>query len=402
MELNFLTIADAPEDLQPLRGLLASFEREKQIQLSLRRVGWDRAWQVLLMDAVEGKGPHVSQIGSTWVATMAMLDALRTFSVDDVSALGGAPCFLPSAWESVKFANRAEVWAIPWSVYTFVLYYRRDILEKAGIDPPTAFATTTSMRETFSKLSKNEIAAWAFPSLHLYADLVHIASSWVRANGGDFMSSDGREPIFALPEASVGLMDFFELFPFIPLALRGLNVEACTNAFARGEVAILIGGAEIGNELMASPYASQEIRENVAVTTLPGVPWIGGDHLVVWKNVLADAEHEKAALDLVKYLSRKETQIQLFHAENILPARVDVYDELTFPLQTTSPTIQKILKRGRPHPPVRLWRRIEAFLDEMLLDISSMVLRQPTVAPSDIAMPMLEQYQQKLSAVLKG
>src|SRR5512147_1675559 len=99
MELNFLTIADAPEDLQPLRRVLAPFEREKEIQLSLRRVTWDRAWQVLLMDAVEGKGPHVSQVGSTWVATMAMLDALRVFSPDDVSAIGGTNRFLPPAWE---------------------------------------------------------------------------------------------------------------------------------------------------------------------------------------------------------------------------------------------------------------------------------------------------------------
>ena len=98
MELNFVTIADAPEDLQPLRGLLASFEREKQIQISLRRLGWERAWQALLMDAVEGKGPHVSQIGSTWVATMAMLEALRVFTRDDISAIGDSSLFLPAAW----------------------------------------------------------------------------------------------------------------------------------------------------------------------------------------------------------------------------------------------------------------------------------------------------------------
>src|SRR6266508_1443014 len=151
MELNFLTIADAPEDLQPLRGLLAAFEREKEIQLSLRRVGWERAWQALLMDAVEGKGPHVSQIGSTWVATMAMLDALRGFSAADISSIRGSARFLPAAWESVKFANRPDVWAIPWSVYTFVLYYRRDMLEKAGIDPAAAFITTTATCETFTR-----------------------------------------------------------------------------------------------------------------------------------------------------------------------------------------------------------------------------------------------------------
>ncbi len=402
MELNFLTIADAPEDLQPLRGVLASFEREKQIQLSLRRVGWDRAWQALLMDAVEGKGPHVSQIGSTWVATMAMLEALRVFSTDDVSTFGGTAHFLPAAWESVKFADRPEVWAIPWSVYTFVLYYRRDLLEKSHLDPASAFATTTAMHETFSKLSGDGIAPWAFPTLQPYADLVHIASSWARANGGDFMSSNGRNPLFAAPEASAGLMEFFELFPFIPLALRGLNVEACTNAFARGDVAVLIGGVEVGNELMASPYASQEMRENVAVTTIPGVPWIGGDHLVVWKNVVADAEREKAALDLVKYLSQRETQIQLFNVEDILPARADVYDELSFPLETTKPTLQKIIQIGRPHPALRLWRRIEAFLDEMLLDIGSAVLRQPVASPSKVAKQMLDDYEQKLSAVLRG
>src|SRR5215211_3333850 len=109
MELHFLTIADAPEDLKPLRSLLASFEREKQIQVSLRRVGWERAWQSLLMDAVEGKGPHVSQIGSTWVATMAMLDALRVFTPKEVSALGNESHFLPAAWQSVKLVDRPAV-----------------------------------------------------------------------------------------------------------------------------------------------------------------------------------------------------------------------------------------------------------------------------------------------------
>ena len=402
MELNFLTMADAPEDLQPLRRLLATFERERQIQISLRRVGWDRAWQVLLMDAVEGKGPHVSQIGSTWAATMAMLDALRVFNAEDISSIGGAACFLPSAWETIKFVDRPEVWAVPWSIYTFVLYYRRDILEQAEIDHDSAFATPLAMRKTFAELNKNGIAPWAFPTLNPYADLVHIASSWARVNGGDFISANGRELLFAKPEVSEGLLDFFELFPFIPLALRGLNVEKCTQAFARGDVATVIGGVEIGNELMESPYASQEMRNNVAVTTLPGVSWVGGDHLVVWKNVLADAEYEKAALDLVRYLSNRETQIQLFNVENILPARADAYDELTFPLETTAATVQKILRTGRPHPTLRLWRRIEAFLDEMLLDIGSTVLRQQNISPSDITNQMLNDYEQKLSAVLKG
>jgi multiple sugar transport system substrate-binding protein len=402
MELNFLTIADAPEDLQPLRVLLGAFERERQLQISLRRVGWERAWQTLLMEAIEGKGPHVSQIGSTWVPTMAMLDALRVFNKDDLLAIGGAPNFLPSAWQSVKFADRPEVWAIPWSIYSFVLYYRRDFLERANVDPATAFLTPEAMRETFAALSRNDIAPWAFPSLHPYPDLVHIAASWARANGGDFMAENGRDPLFAGPEAMTGLTCFFELFPFIPPSLRGLNVEGCTNAFARGDAAVLIGGVEIGNELMESPYAVSDMRENVVVTTLPGVPWIGGDHLVVWKTVLAAAAQEKAALDLLMFLSQKETQIELFKLQNVLPARADAHAGLAFPLDTIAATLQTVLETGRPHPAVRLWRRIEAFLDEMLLDIGTSVLRQPAVSPADVAPRMLQEYEQRLAAVLKG
>jgi multiple sugar transport system substrate-binding protein len=331
-----------------------------------------------------------------------MLEALHAFSKDEVDSMGGPGHFLPSAWETVKSGELHEIGAIPWSIYTFVLYYRRDLLLHANLDPAAAFSTPQAMRNSFTQLKKDGVSPWAFPTMHPYADLVHIASSWARANGGDFISSDGQKPLFANPGASIGLMDFFELFPFIPGSMRGLSVEACTQAFARGETAVLVGGVEVADELMQNPQASKEMRNNLAMTTLPGVPWIGGDHLVIWKNVLGDPEHEKAALELVRFLSRKETQVELFKIQNVLPARSDAYDEISFSLETTLPTVQRVLKTGRPHPPVRLWRRIEAFLDEMLLEIGSRVLRSAGTPPSETAKQLLAEYEQKLTVVLKG
>jgi multiple sugar transport system substrate-binding protein len=400
-ELNFIAIADAAEDLNPLQDVLRPFERDAAAQVRIKRIGWDRAWQTLLMDAIEGKGPHVSQIGSTWGATMAMFDAIRAFKSDEVDRMGGASQFLSAAWETVKLAGRPDVWSIPWTVYTFVLFYRRDILRQVGIDPAEAFTTPEAMCETFATLSQNGIVPWAFPTLHPYQDLVHIASSWVRANGGEFLASNGSDPAFAKPEASSGLMKFFELFPYLPPSLRGLSVEACSQAFARGETAILVGGIEVADELLASPYTSQELRENLAVTTLPGISWVGGDHLVIWKNVHADAEVENAALNLVEYLSARDTQVQFFKVANALPARLDAYPEIAFSLDTSAETMQRILKTGCPHPPVRLWRRIETFLDDMLLDIGSTVLRQPTVPAAETAKRMLAEYEEKLFALLK-
>jgi hypothetical protein len=152
---------------------------------------------------------------------------------------------------------------------------------------------------------------------------------------------------------------------------------------------------------LESPYASQEMRDNFAVTTLPGVPWIGGDILSFGKMCSHTLSMRKP-----RWIScvpeQKETQVKFFEAENVLPARADAYDELTFPLETTAVTVQKILKTGRPHPPLRLWRRIEAFLDEMLLDIGSTVLKQPATSVSEITERMLGEYEYKLAAVLKG
>ena len=400
-DLNFPTIADAPEDLNALQDLLRSFEREEATQLRIKRLGWDRAWQALLMDAVEGKGPHVSQIGSTWGATMAMFDALRVFTKEEVAEIGGSAQFLPAAWETVKLLSRSEVWSIPWTIYTFVLFYRRDFLERAGVDVSQAFSTPETMNETFAKLSRKGIVPWAFPTLHSYQDLVHIASSWVRAYGGEFLAVNGVDPVFARPEAVQGLTRFFDLFPYLPPSLRGLSVEACTQAFARGETAVLIGGIELADELLISPYASQDLRENLAVTTLPGVPWIGGDHLAIWKNVHTDPALEKVAIDLVQYLAACDTQVQFFKSGNVLPARLDAYAQIEFSLDTAYETMQKILQTGRPHPPVRLWRRVEAFLEDMLLDIGSAVLRQPSVPAAEIAERMIISYEENLSAVLK-
>jgi multiple sugar transport system substrate-binding protein len=184
--------------------------------------------------------------------------------------------------------------------------------------------------------------------------------------------------------------------------MRGLSVEACTKAFARGETAVLVGGAEVADDLLVSPYATQEMRDNLGVTTLPGVPWVGGDHLVIWKSVRADAQLEKAALELLQYLSSKETQVRYFKTENSLPARLDAYSEISFSLASTAETVQRIIKIGRPHPPIKLWRRIEAFLNEMLTDIGSSVLRQPAIPATEITKHMLAEYENKLAAMLKG
>ncbi len=402
-ELNLSAIGDIAEDIEEIVHLVKEFQTASNVKVNVTRLPWERAWQTLLMTAMEGKGGDVSQVGSTWAPTLAALDSLRWFSETEIRTLGGPLAFVPAAWQTVRVEGRGEVWAIPWSVYTFVIFYRRDLLKKAGVDEAAAFATPASMRETFQALQSAGITPWAIPTTAHYLDLPHIASSWVRAYGGDFISADGKRVIFNSPHARQGLVEFFSLYRFLPARFRGLTYEACLDEFfGKGNTAAMIAGAESYSDALEEDGIPEEFRDQIGVAAIPGVPWIGGDHLVAWKTVRTDPDKERAAVALIESLASVENQTRLYRENAILPARLDAYADLDFQPEGMRLVLEKILQEGRPHPPARLWRRIESMLVDMLFDIARSVMDFQKQQPAEIVEAKLTDYERRLSLVLGG
>jgi multiple sugar transport system substrate-binding protein len=402
-ELSFSAIGDTSEDIEEITRLVKEFQNTSKTSTQVRHLPWNRAWQSLLMSAIEGKGDDVSQVGSTWAPTLAALDSLRPFSDLEVRSMGGPLVFVPAAWQTVRIEGRGEIWAIPWSVYTFVIFYRRDLLQRAGVEESIAFSTPEAMRETLHALQTAGIHPWTMPTSADYLDLPHIASSWARAYGGDFLTPDGKRPYFNTPHARRGLLDFFELCRFIPTELQAQNYEDCLDGFFRKETtAVVIAGTEAYSDALQSNPLSETIRDHIHVAPLPGVPWIGGDHLVVWKTVRFDPSKEHAALDLIRVLTSVENQIRLARETTILPARLDAYTELEFQPEGMRPVLEKILQTARPHPSARLWRRIESMLADMLSDIARSVMNVGNQPVTEIVEPKLAEYEKRFSLLLSG
>ena len=401
-ELNFSAMGDTTEEIEELIRLLKEFDERFNTKTKVRRLSWKDAWQRLLTVAVEGKGEDVSQVGSTWAPTLAALDSLRPFSESEVRSLGGPLRFVPAAWQTVQLEGRGEVWAIPWSVYTFVIFYRRDLLERAGVDESTALTTPEAMRETFSALQSAGIPPWTIPINQNYLDLPHIASSWVRAYGGDFFGPVGRSPEFNTPHARKGMVDFFELYHFIPAELCGLDYDACLEEFFRnGKTAVMVAGLEAYSDALIENILPETQRDLIGVAALPGVSWIGGDHLVVWKTVRFDTRKENASLELIRSLTSAENQARLFREARILPSRLDAYAELEFQPEGMRPVLEKILQTARPHPPARLWRRTESMLVDMLCVIAREVLDSPTLDVQQIVERQSADYEKRFSLFLR-
>jgi hypothetical protein len=62
--------------------------------------------------------------------------------------------------------------------------------------------------------------------------------------------------------------------------------------------------------------------------------------------------------------------------------------------------LEKVLQTARPHPPIRLWRRIESMLVDMLSDIEHHVLEFQTQTVNEIVETKLADYEKRFSLIL--
>src|SRR5512141_1268340 len=101
-KLSFSLIGDMTPDL---RQLLNEFEQIRHIKIELIRMGWESAWAKLLTYALQGKGPDISHVGSTWVSSLVTMNSVREFSLREVDTMGGAQAFTAPAWQSATLQD---------------------------------------------------------------------------------------------------------------------------------------------------------------------------------------------------------------------------------------------------------------------------------------------------------
>src|SRR5688572_8001474 len=361
LELKYSYIGDLMPNLQPV---LDEFSRQNHVRIELLQLNWEDAWQEILqwsLHGLYGDGPHISHIGSTWGASLVGMDSLRSFRLDEVNQTGGEKAFLPHCWQSGLSAEKDKVWSLPWQGYTYILAYRRDLLEKAGIDEKTAFQTDQSLNATIAKLRENiSESPWVVPVSHKHLDTLHYIASWVWGAGGDFFTPDGLKHAFLEPATLDAISAYYHLLRFMTLDAPPVDKAGADSIFLNGRAAVTIVGSGIAYNWLLKREMSPEMSEKVGFAPIPGTPWVGGDNIVIWKRALISPEHERAAVALTQNLVSLETQRTLAQSESVfLPTRADAFDAL--PMQNTllTDSIVYSMRSGRSYRPLNIWSKIE-------------------------------------------
>lgn len=391
-ELAFsLMTTDSPQ-LDQLRELLTTFKKQSGVEVQLRPMNWEQAWAEVVRVALYSQGPDISEIGNTWLRDLVEMRELRPLHAFEERRLGSREDFVPSAWDSSLVTGSPERWAFPWLVDTRLIYYRRDLLQEAGLDGESAFQSFAALEETLGALQAAHVdSPWVVPTTPTTMTL-HNVAGWVWSAGGSFLTTDGKQVLFNRPEARKALSRYFGLGRYLAPPARYLDARQSDAFFWRGDAAVTISGPWLLAERMVDPA----VADRVGVTIPPGIPFVGGSQLVIWQHT----RHDRQAVQLLRFLTQEAFQASYSSMVGLLPARVSAIQKSQFPPQIKVDALQEGLMRGRSFRPLPLWGLVEERLVEGLATIWQDVLENPTTDLGTILDRQLNPLTQRLGLIL--
>jgi multiple sugar transport system substrate-binding protein len=353
--MDFLTVTfeNVPDNL--LRNKLDEFSRDRREVVSLQQYDWEAIWRELVNVGIYKHGADLAEIGSTWLESLVAMNALIPFDRSVFDHIGGQQAFFPAIWQNVFRAPEQEIWGVPFRADVRLIFFWKDMFENAGVDPESSFSSSEKMRGAFQVLvDKGVKSPWGVPTSKSAHNTVYNVASWVWESGGQFASSDGKRVELTSHSTWRGIRNYFELSKYLPQEKDVYSDSEISELFARRKVAATITGPWLLNYLRNASLP-ESLIEQVGVALPPGPSFVGGTVFVIWQHT----RQPHKALELIKYLSKDEFQIEFCKSTGLLPVRQDLWTEELLNTNKYMPIFLKGIQEGRGLPPIPLWGMIE-------------------------------------------
>lgn len=346
--------------------LLKEFEQQEGVRVRLDVISWGMGWQRLVEMALYHTGPDISELGSTWILDFVRMNALQPFLAEQVEEIRAGREYFTAGWAGCvsEGPDGKAVWAIPLGGDARVVFYRRDLLQAAGVDETTAFAGPSRFDNTLARLHAAGMEMPLCLPTGRSRNNLHSMASWVWGMGGDFLNAAGTQIAFDSPRALDGFKAYFGLGRYMGNQ-RILEEFESDAAFMNGRCAVTISGYWILHEAK-----TPEVEQNLGIAAMPVIPFVGGTHLVVWKH----SRRPEAALRLAKFLSHRSNKS--LYPQFGLPVTTDGWKKAPFNKPQYAHFL-RAMQTGRNFPTGQLWGMVEKRLTDLMGDIWNEVLANP-------------------------
>lgn len=362
-----------------VQELIPDFEREHPgVHVVVQQLPWTAAHEKLITAYVGRSTPDVSQLGNTWIPEFSALQAIEPLRPWLARSSGlDSSAFFPGIWDTNVIDG--EPYGVPWYVDTRVLFYRSDILKRAGYDamPQTWAGWKQAMRAVKRVVGKDRYAIflptneWNPPAI-------------MGLQAGSPLLTDGATRAAFRDSAFRSGFDFYMSLYREGLApsVSGNEISNVYQEFARGYLNMWITGpwnlGEMRNRLPDS------LKNAWATAPLPGptgpasgVSLAGGSSLVLYRASL----HKPEAWAFVEYLSRPDVQLRFWRLTGDLPGRVESWRDTALTADPNMRTFGEQLTRVVATPKVPEWEEIAIRLQEQV----ERVVRRASTADSAMA-----------------
>jgi len=290
--------------------------------------------------------------------------------------------FLKPAVDTARYQGR--LYAVPDYSNADLLYYRKDILAKAGKQPPKTWAQLQQLAKTVAP--KYGLSGYAGTFAPYEGLTVNFAAA-VQSAGGSILSPEGTKVTVNSAKALQGLEFLVNGFRqgWIPRAALSYEEESAQNAFASGKFLFLDNWPDVYAALSA-PGPQNKVYGKFGIAALPGPDGMGSSSLGGANLAIsAYSQHQRTALDFIKYMTNLDNERQMLEKGSFPPVWTRLYtDKSLIRRYPYLPVLEQAINSARPRPAITNY-------DQASLAISSTVYealtqqKQPQQALTEMA-----------------
>jgi multiple sugar transport system substrate-binding protein len=290
--------------------------------------------------------------------------------------------FLKPAVDTARYQGR--LYAVPDYSNADLLYYRKDILAKAGKQPPRTWAQLQQLAETVAP----EYGLYGYAGTFApYEGLTVNFAAAVQSAGGSILSPEGTKVTVNSAKALQGLEFLVNGFRhgWIPRVALSYEEESAQNAFASGKFLFLDNWPDVYAALSV-PGPQNKVYGKFGIAALPGPDGMGSGSLGGANLAIsAYSQHQRTALGFIKYMTNLTNERQMLEKGSFPPVWTRLYtDKSLIRSYPYLPVLEQAINSARPRPAITNY-------DQASLAISSTVYealtqqKQPQQALTEMA-----------------
>lgn len=339
-----------------VQKLIPGFERlNPDISVRVQMIPWNAAHEKLLTAYAGQSLPDMCQLGNTWIPEFQLLKAIEPLDrwIQE-SPMVKDSSYFPGIWDTNVLDS--VVYGIPWYVDTRVMFYRSDLLARAGY--PKGPRSWTEWFDVSERLRKTATSPYH------YAMFFSTNNEWV---GPVIMGLQRKSALlkdhntrgdFSGREFTGAMHDFHRFFTNGWAPVKTTQIINVFQAFEEGVFAMYITGPwNIGEFRKRLPPG---LQDKWMTAPLPGpdgnigVSLAGGSSLVMF----ASSTHKTEVWRLIEYLSRPEVQLQFYQITGDLPPRVEAWQDSSLMKNIYAAAFYQQLKHVVATPKIPEWEQI--------------------------------------------